>query len=333
MKSVLKNQMAKLIFALLILFSVSFVHAQDPIWDANKIILTKKKLAPGVFGIFPKESYEKSSAIPKPTSGGFIIGKKGVLVVESFLNADLMGQLLALIREETELPIKYAINTSYHGDHSYGNYVLPSSTIVVQHQGTSDYITKNFEEDKKFMITNFGAGRGIEKVVSRKADVLIRQGDLLKIDLGGKNVEIYTFGFGQTPGDLYIWEPDAKILWTGNVWASGKPALPWLLDGRGEEVSETMKKIRDFLPNNAIVIPGHDLPIKKADLSFAIEYLDELHKQVSDAVKKGWSLEKTLQEVQMDKYKGYVIYDWVHFQVNVTNTYKELSQNMKTKRK
>ncbi len=325
MKTNMKISVGKLTLLLLAFFTITTAVAQEPIWDANKIILVKKELSPGVFGVFPQESFEAPAEAPKPTSGGFIVGKKGVLVIESFLNADLAGQLIALIRQETDLPIKYLVNTSYHGDHSYGNYVFPSSTTVIQHQGTADYIANYFEKDKEWMMGSFGKGRGIEKVIAREADVLIQNEDIMKINLGGKTVEIHTFGFGQTSGDLFIWEPESKVLWTGNVWVSGKPGLPWLLDGKHMEVKTTMEKIKNFIPEDAIIVPGHHTAMKKSDLNFAINYLDELDKQVSKAVKKGWSLEKTVEKVTMDDYKGYPIFGWVHSQINVPNTYKELS--------
>ncbi len=315
-----------ILFYLIFSFSNQQLIAQEPIWDANTIILVKKELSSGVFGVYPQESLEPPTESPKPTSGGFIIGSKGVLVIESFLNADLAGQLIALIRQETDLPIKYLVNTSYHGDHSYGNYVFPSTTTLIQHQGTADYIAKYFEKDKEWMIGNFGAGRGIEKVIPREADVLIQNEDVMKINLGGKIVEIHTFGFGQTSGDLFIWEPESKVMWTGNVWVSGKPGLPWLLDGKHLEVKTTMERIRDFVPEDAIIIPGHHTEMTKSDLNFAIDYLTELNQQVSRAVKKGWSLEETTEKVTMEDYKGYPIFGWVHTQVNVPNTYKELSE-------
>lgn len=326
MKKIIKTTTTKFVLMALAIFTIaSTAYAQEPIWDANKIILVKKELSPGVFAVYPQESLEAPAEAPKPTSGGFIIGTKGVLVIESFLNADLAGQVIALIAQETDLPIKYLVNTSYHGDHSYGNYVFPANTIVIQHQGTADYIASNFENDKQWMIGSFGKGRGIEKVISRKADVLIQNEDIMKINLGGKTVEIRTFGFGQTPGDLFIWEPVSKVMWTGNVSVSGKPGLPWLLDGKHMEVKATMERVRDFLPDDATIIPGHHTAIKKSDLNFAINYLAELHNQVSKAVKDGLSLEKTVEKITMDDYKGYPIFGWVHSQINVPNTYKELS--------
>ncbi len=304
--------------------TVTYSNAAEPVWDANTIILQKQELAPGVFGVFPKQTFEEPLTAPKPTSGGFVVGEKGILVVESFLNGDLASQLIALIRKESQLPIKYVVNTSYHGDHSYGNYVFPSGTVIIQHEKTKEYISKNFDGDRQWMMQYFGKGRGIEKAIARNADITIADGDNLVIDLGGKTVKIHTFGFGQTPGDLYIWEPESKTMWVGNVWVAPGPGLPWLLDGRHMEVLATMKKIRAFLPDEATVIPGHFGAIKKQGLDFAINYLDRLHVEVKRAIKKGWSLEQTKEKVKMDDFRGYAIFDWVHFDVNLPNTYKEL---------
>jgi glyoxylase-like metal-dependent hydrolase (beta-lactamase superfamily II) len=216
------------------------------------------------------------------------------------------------------------LNTSYHGDHSYGNYVFPTGTVIIQHKETKAYIAKHFDADRQFMMQYFGSGRGIEKAISRGADITIGDGDNLVVDLGGKTVEIHAFGFGQTPGDLYMWEPGSKTMWVGNVWVAPGPGIPWLLDGRHEEVLATMKKIRDFLPDEATIIPGHFGPVGKKGLDFAIRYLENLHSEIEQAVQKGWGLEKTVELVKMDDFRGYAIFDWVHFQINVPNTYKEL---------
>ena len=66
-------------FVLLPAYSLS---AGEPVWDANTIILQKTELSPGVFGVFPKQTFEEPLTAPKPTSGGFVIGEKGVLVIE-----------------------------------------------------------------------------------------------------------------------------------------------------------------------------------------------------------------------------------------------------------
>jgi len=240
------------------------------------------------------------------------------------LNGDLAAQLIALVRSETNLPIRYLVNTSYHGDHSYGNYVFPAETAIIQHQGTQEYIASNFDADREFMMTYFGEGRGIEKAIPRSADILLHEGGQLTLDLGNKRVEILTFGFGQTPGDLYIWQPDAKVLWVGNVVIAARPALPWLLDGRHQEVLATLKKIKDFLPEDAIVVPGHFSPVEKSELDFGIRYIETLRSEVQKAVRKGLTLDAAKKQITMPDFQGYPIFDWLHYEVNLPKTYAEV---------
>ena len=199
-------------------------HEATPPWDAARVNLTSKELAPGVFAVMPDDVYSKDHVA---TTAGFIIGERGVLVVEAMLNGDLASQLIGLIRKETSKPIRFLVNTSYHGDHAYGNYVFPDSTVVIHHPATKHYMDTKFEEDRTFMLGLMGKGKGIERVQSRSADITVS--DMITVDLGGRTVEIRHFGFAQTPGDLVIWEPDAKVLWVGNMIQAPSPALPWLL--------------------------------------------------------------------------------------------------------
>jgi glyoxylase-like metal-dependent hydrolase (beta-lactamase superfamily II) len=78
---------------------------------------------------------------------------------------------------------------------------------------------------------------------------------MISADLGGRTVEVRYFGFAQTPGDLVIWTPDAKVLWVGNMIQAPAPALPWLLEGRHRDTIETLTKVRDFLPNSGTRAP------------------------------------------------------------------------------
>ena len=104
------------------------------------------------------------------------------------------------------------------------------------------------------------------------------------------------------------------------------PALPWLLDGKHEEVLATMKKIRRFLPDDAIVVPGHGIPIKPKDIEFKIRYLETLHKEVKNAVEKGLTLEQAQKNITMKDFQGYALWGWVHSGVNVPNTYMDISK-------
>ncbi|MEZ8144211.1 MBL fold metallo-hydrolase [Enterovibrio sp. FF113] len=302
------------------------VTANEPVWDANKIQLIAEKLDNGVYAYYPSDAKElEIQGLPVATSGGFIVGEKGVLIIDTMLNERLNKQVQGMVKKEAGKPIIYAVNTSSHGDHSYGNMYLPKETRIIQHEVTQNYIQTHFEHDTQFMMQNFGKGRGIEEVVPTKADILVGNGGNIEIDLGGKKVEIIDFGFAQTGGDLFVWEPQSKTLWSGNPIITVQPSLPWLLDGHLLETLDSLKKVMAFLPEDATVVPGHGSPMKREDIQWHVDYLQTIKDQVQAAIDEGLTLEETVAKVQMPEFSGYALYGWVHPSLNVPAAYKDLT--------
>jgi cyclase len=307
------------------LAGVPAVKAGEPVWDGNKVQMHSQPLAPGVFAYHPADAAElNSKGRPAATSAGLIVGSKGALLVETMLNKRLNEQVMQLSRQLTKLPILYAVNTSAHGDHSYGNMYLPKTVRIVQHVNAKAYVDTRLDDDKAFMIKNLGADRGIEPIQARTGDLLVGVGGRVTIDLGGKLVQVIDFGFAQTGGDLFVWDPQAKVMWAGNAVIAPKPALPWLLDGHLVETLATLKKVQAFLPDDARIVPGHGVPMPKSQLQWQIDYLEAVKAQVQAAVNEGLSLEATVQRLQMPEFRGYALFDWVHFGLNVPAAYKDL---------
>ena len=103
-------------------FSVA-TQAAEPIWDANKVQMRSQRLAPGVYAHLPADAAEiNAKGGAAATSGGLIVGKRGAMLIETMLNRRLHDQVRALARQEAAgVPLLYAVNTSSHGDHSFGN--------------------------------------------------------------------------------------------------------------------------------------------------------------------------------------------------------------------
>jgi len=307
-------------------FSVA-THAAEPIWDGNKVQMRSQQLAPGVYAHLPAGAAElNAKGGAAATSGGLIVGTRGAMLIETMLNRRLHDQVRALASKEAPgLPLLYAINTSSHGDHSFGNMYLPRETRLVQHEQTAHLIDTHLEQDKAFMLKNFGKGRGIESIRAREPDILVPPGGKLVLDLGGRQVEIYDFGFAQTGGDLFIWDPQSKTLWAGNPVIAAKPALPWLLDGKLVQTLATLQKVFDFLPADATIVPGHGVPIPREGLRWHLDYLKAVQSGVKDALARGLSLEQTVAELKMPEFRGYQLFDWVHPGLNIPAAYKDLA--------
>lgn len=307
----------------------SMSTAQEPVWDANAVVLESQQLADGVYAVIPTGADEMAAnGYPIATTAGFVIGDDGVLVIDSMLNKRLADQLIALVRKETDKPIRYLVNTSYHGDHSYGNYVFPDGVTIIQHEVTKAYVDNHIEQDKQFMMQNFGAGRGIEEAVPTTGDILISKGGRITLDLGGQLVTIRDFGFAQTGGDLFVWHEAAKVLWAGNPVIAQKPSLPWLLDGHLLETLDTLTAVYDAIPADIRIVPGHGPVIGREDVKWHLNYLAEIKFQVEKAIARDLSLEETVAEVQMPEYQGYALFGWVHPQLNVPAAYRDLSKSL-----
>jgi len=318
--------------------SAAYRHAararkpEDPalVWTPASVALVAREIASGVFAVYPDDAAAKNAAgVPAATSGGFVVGARGVLIVDTMINRELAGQLLALIREYTDKPVLYAVNTSYHGDHSYGNQFLPPSTQVIQHVNTQAYIQHHFPADVAFMTRYFGASSGLQELAPQPAAILLHDGETRTIDLGGKQVEIAHLGFAQTDGDLFVSVPADKVLFTGNPIISAGPAIPWLLDGHGGDSLATLRKLRAKFADDTKVVPGHGVPTTMATVDGHIAYLAQLEREVADAIAVGLDLAATTERVtqrMQARYGAYKIYPWVHTQLNIAKVYAELTQ-------
>lgn len=303
---------------------------EDPtlVWTPDHVVLVATEIAPDVFAVCPDDGARKNAAgIPAATSGGFVIGDRGVLVIDTMINRRLAEQLLALIRERTTRPILYAVNTSYHGDHSYGNQFLPAETKVIQHESTQKYIQDHFPDDIAFMSQYFGTHSGLQELKPTRAEIALKDGDVRDFDLGGKVVTVRHLGFAQTRGDLFVWIAADRVLFTGNPIISGGSSFSWLLDGHSGEALATLQRLRREFPDDAILVPGHGVPTGMAAIDAHVRYLTDLRREVFAALGDG--LDQAAASVRVGErlaasYGAYKIYPWVNTQLNVAKVYDEL---------
>ena len=148
-------------------------------------------------------------------NSGFVVGEHGVLVIDAHINGAMAGLIQTAVRQVTKKPILYVVNTNYHGDHTFGNSAFPPETLIVAQQKTAE-IMRDFEREKQFLLPTVDNDRTVF------GDVRLRLPDLvldeyLELDLGGRVVELYHLGHGNTPGDTVVYVPEARVAWAGNL--------------------------------------------------------------------------------------------------------------------
>ena len=281
--------------------------------------LQAQRLAPGVYALI--------SSKPGVDNSGFVVGARGVLVIDAHINGAMARQIQAAVRKVTDKPILYLVNTNYHGDHTFGNYAFPAETKIVAHRKTAEAM-RNFEHEKKILLpTVNGDAKVFADVRLRLPDVVFE--DSLRIDLGGRIVEIHHFGPGNTQGDTVVYVPEAKAAWTGNL-VVGEGTIPPIFEGRAGVYLETIAGFARSLDVKTIV-PGHGALASGAILTRYLTYLSELIHSVRQEVDGGRSLEETL--ARMPIWKRYAppedsplgpFLAGLH-RLNLQNTYLELN--------
>lgn len=112
-----------LIVLLALSSSVTFVDSADPIKAEDDFTLVK--VTDGVYAAVAKSGGLASG------NAGFVVGDDGALVVDTFFTPQAAEELIDSISAETKQPIKYALNTHYHLDHSGGNQVFAARSIPI----------------------------------------------------------------------------------------------------------------------------------------------------------------------------------------------------------
>jgi glyoxylase-like metal-dependent hydrolase (beta-lactamase superfamily II) len=281
-------------------------------FELAEVQMQARKLSGGVYAVMATDVDETDHTA---TNAGFVVGDSGVLVIESLSNARLASQVIDEVRKVTSLPIRFLVNTSFHGDHCFGNFAFPAETVIIHHEATKRVIDERFEQDRAFMIGLLGANAGIEETVARSADVTVSES--CSLDLGGKHVDIKHIGFAQTDGDLIVRVREENIVFVGNMLQAPPPAFPWLLEGRAEEALATYRRLHDILDDHTVIVPGHGGTMHRTDILHSIGYIEKLNGLARDAHDKGMPAGQVHEALAMKEYGSYSMYDFIHFQVNI----------------
>ena len=139
--------------------------------------------------------------------GGAYIGDDGVLVIDAKMNKASVDQVIEGIKQITDKPIKYLVNTHGDGDHIVGNRYFPETVTIIAHENCR----KDF-----FLSGRNGAASQWSKPDLAPFVPSLTFSDKMNIHLGSKTVELWYFGVGHTTGDTVVYFPEEKTAFIGD---------------------------------------------------------------------------------------------------------------------
>lgn len=299
------------------------------------------KVAEGVYAAIAKPGGLASG------NAGFIMGDSGVLIVDTFFTPVALEELIDEIAKLTSQPIRYAVNTHYHLDHTGGNQALAARNVpIIAHDNLMTWqTTKNrrflpsTEELKKRMGDAAKQLSEIPETQKDKRAPLERQIRRLEamtsikltnpsmtfsagtthLYLGNREVSLFSLP-GHTGGDVLVFVPDADVMFTGDMgWAK---TLPNLVDATVNDWIPSLERILTNHPR-ARFVPGHGDVATADDLRDFKDYLSDLRSRVQKGISDGLAIEKAKEDLKLpDKYKSFGFQNFA--QPNVEDMYKEL---------
>ena len=222
------------------------------------------------------------------------VGEDGIVIVDDQF-APLAEKIQAALKDLkiTDKPVRFVINTHYHGDHTGGNepFATTGSTVIAQ-----DNVRKRLE-------TGGTAGNGGSLKMEMKAapkaalPVITFEHDVT-VHLNGEDIRALHFPAGHTDGDAVIFFPKNNVVHMGDDFVRyGFPFIDVASGGSVQGMIDAMEKASAMLPADVKVIPGHGALSNLDDVREFVKML----KETSAAVQKAIDEHKTLAQMEQEK--------------------------------
>jgi glyoxylase-like metal-dependent hydrolase (beta-lactamase superfamily II) len=207
------------------------------------------------------------------------VGGDGIIMVDTEF-APLHDKIKAAIAKLSPLPIKYVVNTHYHGDHTGGDAGFAKDGAIVVAQ---ENVKKRLEEGTTNGLT--GA-----KTAPVSGDALpsktYKTSLILKVK--GRTAALHHVAHAHTDGDTYVWFKDADVLSTGDTVTMGRwPNIDFAVGGNIRGMIAACNIYLKFVDDQTKIVPGHGPVADKAQLVAYRAMLVAARDRTAKLVKEG----------------------------------------------
>jgi glyoxylase-like metal-dependent hydrolase (beta-lactamase superfamily II) len=236
------------------------------------------EIAPGVWVIPDRR-------VPLVPNVGVIVGEEAVLVVDAGMGPQNGGRVLAAAKEQAQGKPLFLTVTHFHPEHGFGAQAFRDEATIVYNAAQRDELRDKgagyVELFRTFGPAVAEALEGVELVEPHE----VYEGAETELDLGGRTVQLLTWGVAHTRADQVVFLPDERILFTGDLVEERIfPIYPYFppddADVDGARWIDVLRRLEELDP--AVVVPGHGAI---GDVS-VIAVAREFHEQLRDGTRR-----------------------------------------------
>ena len=285
MKSQRTNACALALFA-------GIVFAAVPAAAQN---VTFKEVAPDLHFLF---EFTSSNAVVLTTGDG-------VLVIDTRQHPRDGEDLLARIRKLTDKPIKWVINSHFHGDHHFGNPPFKAAGATFVAQNETARIMAKVQPKELARRGNFFKSRGFDPAEVQLILPDVTFDSEMTIKLGGREIRLAYLGPGQQAGDTFVFFPHARMVFTTGMF--GPRSMPNMAFTPSVEGWLTLLDRLAAMDVDRI-LPAHGDVSTRQDVKELSAMIADEYATVKDAIAKGMSVDDARKKLTLPQYK-----DWRNY--------------------
>lgn len=217
---------------------------------------------------------------------GVLIGDDGAFVIDD--KFDRFGdQIKAQIKAITDKPIRYVVNTHYHGDHTGANGSMKESgATIVAHDNVRTRMGLTFENK---------LWKNTVKATKPHQWPTVTYSENATYHMNGQTIKLIHTPSAHTDGDTIIYFAEGNVLHMGDNFFHG--LFPYVdVDGGGslQGMIAAQTTAINMINGDTRVIPGHGDMATKDDLIESRDMLKDIKQRVKAAIKDGQSLDEII---------------------------------------
>lgn len=210
-----------------------------------------------------------------------IVGDDGIVIVDDEY-APLAEKVRAALKGVSDKPVRFVINTHFHGDHAGGNPVFAKEAIIVAQDNARKRLGSNG-------VSGTGGAMTLPYTAQSPESLpVITFGHDLTLHLNGEDIRAMHAPHGHTDGDVIVFFPKANVVHTGDLFVTyGFPFIDINTGGSSQGIADAMETMAKTLPQDVKVIPGHGPLSTLDDVRKFVTMLRETRAVVAKGVKAG----------------------------------------------
>lgn len=225
---------------------------------------------------------------------GLSVGQDGAFLIDDQY-APLTDRILKAISAVTDKPVRFLVNTHWHGDHTGGNENIgKGGTIIVAHGNVRKRLIKG--HFYKAYNVNFPPA-------PPKALPVITFADGVTFHWNNETLEVLHAKPAHTDGDAVIYLKSANVVHTGDLFFNGIfPFIDAESGGSMEGMIAGVGELLDRIDDNTKVIPGHGSLGNKTALKAYRDMLTTVHERMAKLIKEGKNIDEIVAAKPMAGY-------------------------------